>query len=133
MTQGIYMITCKENGARYIGQSIDVETRYVRHLSALRHNKHTNTHLQNTWNKYGNYSFEFEILEGNLKGYELISKESEYIKRLEPELNITNNRYSHALTTFLTLEDLESMPIYKFGESEKLRPVWHKYVYGGAK
>lgn len=57
---GIYKIS-NENGKVYVGQSKDISRRLARHRNMLTHNKHKNTHLQNSWNK--NSNFKFEILE----------------------------------------------------------------------
>lgn len=49
---GIYVITNISNGKKYIGQSVDVEDRIAHHKSSLKHNRHENSYLQNSWNKY---------------------------------------------------------------------------------
>lgn len=60
---GIYKITCKPNNKIYVGQSIDINTRWVAHIRELNGNRHHNTKLQNAWNKYGSENFVFEIVE----------------------------------------------------------------------
>lgn len=60
---GIYLITNTVNGKVYVGQSTDVRDRIWHHQSALRHNRHENSHLQRSWNKYGGENFTFEIIE----------------------------------------------------------------------
>ena len=60
---GIYSITNKLNGKRYIGQTYDFKGRWMRHRSYLKHNTEHNSHLQAAWNKYGAENFEFEIIE----------------------------------------------------------------------
>ena len=59
----IYSILNKVNGKIYIGQTIDSKRRFKEHKSELRRNNHYNPHLQYAWNKYGEDSFEFNILE----------------------------------------------------------------------
>ena len=62
MTCGIYKITNKQNEKFYIGSSVDIEMRWYAHKSYLRRNIHSNSHLQNAWNKYGEDNFIFSIL-----------------------------------------------------------------------
>ena len=64
---GIYKIENKVNGKVYVGQSIDIERRWYSHKTQLNGNRHGNVHLQNAWNKNGNNSFEFVIVENNNK------------------------------------------------------------------
>lgn len=47
----------------YIGQSKNIETRWLRHKSCLNNDSHENSHLQYAWNKYGEENFEFTIIE----------------------------------------------------------------------
>lgn len=59
---GIYMIKNIVNGKVYIGQSVDIYTRWYNHKRDLSNSVHYNTHLQKSWNKYGESSFEFSII-----------------------------------------------------------------------
>lgn len=77
--QGIYIITNKINNKVYIGQSVDIRRRLVKHVALLRHNYHWNLHLQNAWNKYGEDNFEFDILEIVENENELVEREQYYI------------------------------------------------------
>ena len=63
MTCGIYGIKNKINNKIYIGQSINIETRFKTHLRELKQQKHANSKLTNSYNKYGVENFELEILE----------------------------------------------------------------------
>lgn len=60
---GIYKIENKVNGKVYIGQSIDINTRWYNHRRELNGNRHHNEHLQYAWNKYKENNFEFIIIE----------------------------------------------------------------------
>lgn len=60
---GIYKCTCLSNGRIYIGQSINLQRRLSEHIYSLRCNRHRNSHLQNAWNKYGEESFVWEVVE----------------------------------------------------------------------
>lgn len=60
---GIYQIRNLVDNKIYIGSSKSLYQRLHRHLNNLRKNKHDNQHLQNAFNKYGESSFIFEIVE----------------------------------------------------------------------
>jgi len=69
LSTGIYKILNKLTNECYIGQAINIELRLGKHLSSLRNNNHiyytskNKTILQNTWNKYSEENFKFEIIE----------------------------------------------------------------------
>ena len=90
--KGIYCIKNTSNNKCYIGSSADLEYRKIMHFSRLKHGGHINKHLQNAYNKYGNNSFEFSILEiipEELFTKEfLLSREQYYIDSVNPEYNI---------------------------------------------
>lgn len=61
---GIYQISNNINGKLYIGSTVEsFRKRFNLHKHQLRNNKHKNSHLQYAWNKYGEDSFEFSIIE----------------------------------------------------------------------
>jgi group I intron endonuclease len=60
---GIYQIRNKINGKVYIGKSVNIHIRILRHKSNANKGIHTNRYLQNSFNKYGMENFAFEILE----------------------------------------------------------------------
>ena len=60
---GVYQIRNKKNNKVYIGSSCILSRRLNNHFKRLRKNTHVNKHLQNAWNKYGEHSFTFEIVE----------------------------------------------------------------------
>lgn len=63
-TCGVYRITNKTNEKVYIGKSVNCERRFIQHKYELRHDRaKENKHLQNAWNKDGEDSFEFAVLE----------------------------------------------------------------------
>ena len=59
----IYQIKNSKTGKCYIGQTTDFKRRKREHLNELRKHKHANLYLQNAFDKYGEDSFEFTILE----------------------------------------------------------------------
>lgn len=61
-TTGIYKITCTANGRAYVGASVNIEQRFAMHRHKLNNSKHSNSELQNDWNKYGAGAFAFEIV-----------------------------------------------------------------------
>lgn len=81
--KGIYIIKNTINNKCYIGKAIDVNDRMKDHKYLLEDNKHTNKHLQASWNKYGAENFTFNLLEAcdNLSSTELKEKEKHYIKQ----------------------------------------------------
>ena len=81
MTSGIYCIENKANNTKYVGKSIELNNRWDKHISGLRRNKHDNKYLQNSWNKHGEDSFIFYILEECDKSV-LSEREIYYIKEL---------------------------------------------------
>ena len=60
---GVYKIENTTNKITYIGSSKDIANRWSQHLYQLKGNYHGNAHLQNAWNKYGETSFAFNIME----------------------------------------------------------------------
>jgi group I intron endonuclease len=60
---GIYSITSKINGKRYIGSAIRICTRWSNHKSMLKINKHHSPQLQNHYNKYGLEDLIFSVVE----------------------------------------------------------------------
>jgi group I intron endonuclease len=66
MACGIYKILNSVTGKCYVGQSVDIETRWFGnrgHFYWLERNCHSNYKLQRSWNKHGKEAFKFEILQ----------------------------------------------------------------------
>lgn len=85
---GIYKITNTVTGKFYIGSAVNIKKRWAEHRSRLGANKHGNRHLQNSWNKHGEDSFTFEVLE-YCKKERLIEREQFYIDNEKPAYNIS--------------------------------------------
>jgi hypothetical protein len=83
----IYKIQNIINNKLYIGSAIGHYRRKGQHYYLLRNNKHFNKYLQNSWNKYGEENFKFEILEFIKDTNNLVKKEKYYIHLYE-----SNNR-----------------------------------------
>ena len=61
--KGVYSIVCEYNGKGYIGSSKNIQDRWKRHLRQLKRGNHVNPHLQSTFDKYGESSFKFSVVE----------------------------------------------------------------------
>ena len=75
---GVYRIVNDVNCKIYIGSSIHVFKRLHEHKSTLKNNCHHNTHLQRSWDKYGEESFSFEILEILDDNIDLLREREQY-------------------------------------------------------
>lgn len=81
---GIYKITILYN--TYIGSSSNLNRRLWEHKWRLKNNKHSNTHLQNVYNKHTIINLTIEILEYCELNI-LLEREQHYINLLKPNLN----------------------------------------------
>ena len=86
---GIYQIRNIINNKIYIGSTKNLNRRRKEHFGLLRLNKHCNTKLQNSFNKYGKENFIFEVVE---------FCEIEYLTECEQywidKLNVFKNGYN---------------------------------------
>ena len=88
---GIYCIECVETNTKYIGQTYEnFYRRWIFHKWNLKNNHHSNTYLQNAWNKYGRKSFRiypiesFELSQKNSITKEKLDElEEYYIKKFD--------------------------------------------------
>ena len=87
-TSGVYKIKNLINNKIYIGSAINLNLRYRKHISDLKNNKHCNKKLQNSWNKHGEDSFDFVIIEQVIDKTKLLEREQYYLDNLKPEYNI---------------------------------------------
>jgi len=81
MASGIYKIINVVNNKFYVGSAVDLKRRRIRHFSELRTNTHGNGHLQAAWNKYGEKSFIFVVVEEVPKGAGLLQAENVWLKQ----------------------------------------------------
>lgn len=88
---GVYQITCRSNGRRYIGSAFNISRRWIEHRRDLRGGRHCNKKLQHAWVKYGEADFTFETLIECAEG-ERISKEQfflDFFKAVATGFNIS--------------------------------------------
>lgn len=136
LKRGVYKIENLKNGKLYIGSTImTFIKRLSHHISLLRANKHKNKHLQNAWNKYGEESFKFEIVELCTKE-ECLIREQFWLDKLECKIKGYN------INPLATGPDLSKETIekrrqtmlnkYKNGELDhvkeiiRTRPHWNR-------
>lgn len=80
---GVYLLVNKINNKIYVGSSLNINKRIRRHFNELRKNIHYNIHLQNGFNKYGESSFNSEIIEKNVLEENITTKEQFYIDKFK--------------------------------------------------
>jgi len=85
----IYSITNKINNKKYIGSTTCFSRRKRTHLNLLRKNQHHSIKLQNSYNKYGESNFIFEVIEEVSNIEKLIEIEQIHIDKNKPDLNVT--------------------------------------------
>lgn len=80
--QGVYIFRNTVDNKCYIGSTVmTFEKRMEHHVWHLRENKHKNSHFQNAWNKYGEDSFEYDILE-ICERNKCLEKEQYYLNKI---------------------------------------------------
>jgi group I intron endonuclease len=94
-TSGIYSITNLVTNNVYVGQSKDIRARLQIHLYSLRAGKHSNSYLQNSFNKYGEAAFRGAVLEHVRDFGDLTSREQYWITHLNPEYNVIIDVVNH--------------------------------------
>lgn len=87
METGVYMIINRVNGKVYVGSTQDCFTHREKvHKAKLKKGNHPNGHLQSAWNKYGEVSFIWKILERVPKD-SCIKREQAWLDDFGPEYN----------------------------------------------
>ena len=84
---GIYCLVNTDNQKKYVGSSKNIYQRLQKHRAYLRKNMHENKKLQNSWNKHGESSFQYYILEF-CSEEQLLKREQFYIDTLRPWYNL---------------------------------------------
>jgi group I intron endonuclease len=94
MVGGIYKIENLIDGKVYIGSSINIISRKQKHFWMLKKGIHDNCHLQHSYNKFGEDSFIFEVLE-ECNNKDLIIKENYHIFKYKSN----NSEFGYNLAT----------------------------------
>lgn len=111
----IYLITNTINGMQYIGQTVNPEARWKKHLSVARGSYYYRSYFYNAINKYGPDNFTFEVvLECDAEALE--EKEQEYIAKYN---TLYPNGYN--LTPGGKKLYKENNPFYKRQHSEETK------------
>ena len=115
---GIYKIINTINNKIYIGQSIDIKRRWNDHKSELRRNAHYNIYLQQSWNKYGEENFIFEVIEFNKKftNEDLNELEIYYIDKLKT----FDNNFGYNLTIGGCYNEAKAKSVLQFDNLGKI-------------
>lgn len=115
MARGIYKIINIVNNKFYVGSAVVLSRRRARHFSELRNNCHSNGKLQAAWNKYGEASFVFVVVEELSEGADTLAAEDVWLKEH------VGKEYCYNIGTTATAPHL--------GMSGKLSPTWgHKHT-----
>jgi group I intron endonuclease len=83
---GVYLIFNRVSKRMYVGSSFNIKTRFRKHKLLLNNNTHHCIHLQRAWNKYGEQSFKFSLLEKTILE-NLIEREQFWIDKLKNKYN----------------------------------------------
>lgn len=134
----IYKIENLVNGKVYIGQTVQKpEMRRYRHFYQLRNNKHRNSHLQNSFNKYGEDHFKFSIICRFNNEEELNKAETYYINTYNAfnskhgyNLQSGGSNGKHAEETKMKISEFNKGKIFSFEHRRKLSETHSKKCKG---
>jgi group I intron endonuclease len=105
----IYQIFNTKTGVSYFGQSRQKNRQRIwTHRHNLRKNKHSNRYLQNAWNKYGEESFEFNILHDSVESIESLDELEKMLISDNKSYNLTSGgeSFEHTDETKKKLRDI---------------------------
>lgn len=133
---GIYQILNLVNGKIYVGSSINLDRRKIDHWSRLRCKKHSNKHLQNAWDKYGEDKFSFQVLQVVESEKSLAGCEQFWISRTSCDdenhgynlMTVKDLHYTHSAKTKAKLGDISRGR--KHTEETKLKMSNNNYWRG---
>ncbi len=126
MKQGIYKITNVVNNKCYVGSTINADRRWNGHKRALKKQIHCNRYLQRAWDKYGEQSFTFEIIENVLDKSRLIEREQYYLNTLKPEYCIRKIAVDSNAGLIWTTSSKKKLSKQRKGR--KLSKIWKENI-----
>ena len=94
----VYRIQCSGNGCTYIvsTRKMPSRQRWLEHLHYLRKNKHPSSRMQRCFNKYGESSLNWKVVEEGIDGNVLLAREQFWIWTISPELLLNSVPISDA-------------------------------------
>ena len=120
MKTGVYQIRNMKNGKVYVGSSASgIDWRWWSHLSQLRRGIHKNVYLQRSWNKNGEQTFVFEVLE-ECPPERCVAREQYWIDHLRsanPRFGYNRNPTAGSMLSFRHSEETKRL----VGEKSKGR------------
>lgn len=132
-TNGIYKISFVGTNYFYIGSTTrKINLRLTEHLNRLKKSNHFNKHLQSCFNKYGESSLLFEVVEElpTETKLEILQREKYWIETLQPPINIqqdptkivingtTCENHGHAIATNKDIAIIKGLVTQGLGREE---------------
>ena len=130
---GIYRITNTIDDMSYIGKtSVNFGDRWDCHRALLRSGKHSNSPLQEAWNKYGEGSFEFAIVEVVDSADKLNDLEIKYISDYR-SVGKSYNLHDGGDSCYMLGRHLSDEAKRKIGEKNRINMTGRKLSEGTRK
>ena len=112
MSRGIYKIINVVNNKFYVGSAVKFGKRKAEHKRRLRLGTHSNKHLQNAWNKYGETAFVFALVQAVANTDDLLAAENVWLSEH------VGAEYCYNIA--------ESATAFGLGKSGEKNPMWGK-------
>lgn len=124
---GVYIIQNKANSKVYIGASVNIRDRLSMHKLKLKKGVHHNIHLQSSFDKHGQESFDFDLLETCEES--LIFSQENYWCNV---LNSHDRRYGYNIdpTNPIGKSNISEETKLRMSQSAPKRPVRVHTIYG---
>jgi len=125
---GIYQIINTKNGKFYVGSLKDCYARKGRHFRHLKNRTHYNDYLQRSFDKYGESSFVFLVLEEDIPENSLLSIEQLYLDEISKDKQHSMNAGFIAGRVEMTDEIKQKIRITRIGKKNFLNWGWGKRI-----